>query len=142
MNQFFVYGTLMSGMSNHQVIPKEAIESIEPAMMNGARLFRYGRSSFPGMVLGTGHVKGEVITIKNRYLKKAIKLMDRLEGYIGPNNPMNFYDRVAERVVLSDGSEVNAYVYLFNKSQGGLTDQIEDGDFKRWVKENLRRYEI
>jgi gamma-glutamylcyclotransferase (GGCT)/AIG2-like uncharacterized protein YtfP len=133
MNKFFVYGTLMSSMSNHRVIPIEAIESIEPATVEGMNLYQYAKSSFPAMTFGSGQVIGQVITIKKNFVKQATKMMDRLEGYVGPNDSRNFYDRVTEHCTLSDGSKVKANMYILDELNKGLGEPITDGDFRNFI---------
>jgi len=63
--------------------------------------------------------------------EKVIARMDRLEGYITPNNPKNFYDRV---IMPAKDELVEAYCYVYNASNRQLGEKIADGDFKRYVK--------
>lgn len=132
MNKFFVYGTLMSGCSNHRVIPAESIEKIEPATISNMKLYSYRSGSFPCMVEGKNKVIGEIITIKEEHLQQALKMMDRLEGYYGPDR-VNFYNREQKIVSLWDGTPVLAYTYLFNNNDPReLGKLIKDGDFRKW----------
>lgn len=131
MTKFFVYGTLMTKMSNHRVIPQDSIESIEKATINKMDLYAIRHGHFPCMIEGTGQVIGEVITIKKEHSRQATKMMDQLEGYHGAGED-NFYNRVKRTITLSDGSKAKANVYLFNVENGGLGDQINDGDFRAW----------
>lgn len=133
MNKFFVYGTLMRGMSNHKILIQEAIESIEPAVVENKDLYIHECGRFPCMLEGTGKVVGEIVTIKPEYLNISIKLLDRLEGYYGPNNDMNLYHRVKGYCKSSDGSLIKCYMYLYNPKREGLGDPINDGDFKKYM---------
>jgi gamma-glutamylcyclotransferase (GGCT)/AIG2-like uncharacterized protein YtfP len=135
MNKFFVYGTLMSGMSNHKILIQEAIESIESAVADDKDLYMHECGRFPCMLKGTGKVSGEIITIKPEYLNISMKLLDRLEGYYGPNNDMNLYHRILGHCKASDGSLIECYMYLYNTKREGLGEPINDGDFRKHMVE-------
>ena len=134
LRTFFVYGTLMTGCANHHVIGTEAIERIVRAKMHNADLYMYDKSYFPCMIVGQGAVTGELVTIKKQAFDKIIARMDRLEGYIAPNNPKNFYDRVIRWAEDEYGEVIEAYCYLYDAKNGQLGEKIADGDFKRYVK--------
>ena len=134
LRTFFVYGTLMTGCTNHHVIGTEAIERIVRAKMQNVDLYMYHKSYFPCMIAGQGEVMGELVTIKEHAFEKIIARMDRLEGYIAPNNPKNFYDRVIMHIEDEQGEMVEAYCYVYNASNGQLGEKITDGDFKSYVK--------
>lgn len=129
MTKVFVYGTLMTGMNNHQVINPEAIEKIEVATIENMHLFMVRGGGFPCMIPGTGQVTGEVITIKKAYSKSVMKRMDQLEGYRRKNDPENLYNREQFKVKLSNGSEVKAHVYIFNEERM-LGSMIPGGNFR------------
>ncbi|UDY80724.1 gamma-glutamylcyclotransferase [Geobacillus phage GR1] len=131
MNKFFVYGTLMSGMSNHNILIQEAIENIEPAIVEKKDLYIHECGRFPCMLEGTGKVLGEIITIKPEYLNISIKLLDRLEGYYGLDDDMNLYHRILSHCKAHDGSLIECYMYLYNHKRKGLGEPINDGDFRK-----------
>lgn len=133
-NKIFVYGTLMTEGSNHDIIPKESIEYIEPATVENVDLYMYRSSNFPAMIRGKRNVVGELITIKEEYINQVIKLTDILEGYISENNLDNFYHRIQGPCKLQDGSEIISNMYLYNESNGGLTELIQDGDFRTFIQ--------
>ena len=124
----------MTGCTNHHVIGTEAIERIVRAKMQNVDLYMYHKSYFPCMVAGQGEVIGELITIKEHAFEKIIARMDRLEGYITPNNPKNFYDRVIMQAEDEQGERIGAYCYIYNANNGQLGEKITDGDFKHYVK--------
>lgn len=134
LRTFFVYGTLMTGCANHHVIGTEAIERIVRAKMHNVDLYMYDKSYFPCMIAGQGEVTGELVTIKEHAFEKIIVRMDRLEDYISPNNPKNFYDRVIMQAEDEQGARVEAYCYVYHTGNGKLGEKIADGDFKRYVK--------
>lgn len=133
MNKFFVYGTLMRGMCNHKILAQKAIENIEPAVVEGKDLYIHKCGIFPCMVEGTGKVFGEIITIKLEYLDTSIKLLDKLEGYYGPNNDKNLYHRILGHCKTLDDSLVECYMYLYNTKKEGLKELINGGDFKKYM---------
>ena len=134
LRTFFVYGTLMTDFVNHHVISTDAIERVVQAKMQNVDLYMYHKSYFPCMVNGQGTVIGELITIKEDVLEKILMRMDRLEGYISPNNPKNFYDRVIMQAKVERDEMVDAYCYVYNVSNGQLGEQIVDGDFKSYLR--------
>lgn len=140
MRKFFVYGTLMEGMSNHEVIPQEAIESIEKASISNMDLYPYASGAFPCMIPGDGIVRGEVITVKPEYLEVSLLLMDQLEGYDDSNlKENNFYNREVKAVALDKNEYVEAYAYVYNDKSFGsnLGSRIIGGDFKLWKIQSL-----
>lgn len=104
----FVYGTLMKGLSNHQVI-QPFIKSIEQASLQG-QLFHlpYG---YPAMMSGEGVVFGELVELDGP--EEALVALDQLEDYYGAGNPNNLYNRVLREVEVANGQGVMAYVYLW-----------------------------
>ena len=137
LRTFFVYGTLMTGCANHHVIGTDAIERIVSAKMQHVDLYMYDKSYFPCMIVGQGEVIGELITIKEHIFEKIIARMDRLEGYVSPNNQKNFYDRFIMNAEDEQGELVEAYCYVYNASNGQLGEKIVNGDFKRYIKTRI-----
>ena len=124
----------MTDCANHHVIGTEAIERIVRAKMSNVDLYMYHKSYFPCMIAGQGEVLGELMTIKEHAFEKIVARMDRLESYVAPNNPKNFYDRVIMQAEDEQGELVEAYCYVYNTDNGQLGEKITDGDFKRYVK--------
>lgn len=134
MRKFFVYGTLMVGMSNHGIIPNGAIEKVEEASIKNMDLYAFGSGSFPCMLPGENIVKGQLITVREKAVKDCLFFMDRLEGYDeNADKEDNFYNREIKSILLSSGESVEAYTYVYNrKFNGGLMEQIREGDFRLW----------
>ena len=134
LRTFFVYGTLMTDCVNHHVIGTDAIERVIRAKMQNVDLYMYHKSYFPCMIIGQEEVIGELIMIKEHVFEKILMRMDQLEGYISPNNPKNFYERVIMQAKDEQGVMVDAYCYVYNASNGQLGEKIVAGDFKRYLK--------
>ncbi|AEF93531.1 AIG2 family protein [Desulfotomaculum nigrificans CO-1-SRB] len=125
----FVYGTLMMGLSNHQVI-QPYVQSIQPAEMKG-RLYDllYG---YPAMIAGEEKVIGELVELVNH--DQALVELDQLENYWGEGEARNLYNRVVQEAKLADGRKVAAYVYLWAKAEEipNIGVHVADGSWRRF----------
>ena len=75
----FVYGTLMRGMSNHQVLAPY-FATVRLAQLQGILFdLPYG---YPAVIDGNGVVHGELIELVDP--KAALITLDKLEDYHGP----------------------------------------------------------
>jgi len=138
LNQFFVYGTLMTNCSNHHLFEEDSIVSIEEVEVSGMELYIYKTAMFPCMVESVNKdnkVYGQLITISEEYLEDTIKHLDRLEGYFEPNSNYNFYERIQGICRTSEGFYKQCHMYLFNTKNKGLGKPIESGNFKQYLSE-------
>ncbi|WP_434006824.1 gamma-glutamylcyclotransferase family protein [Paenibacillus konkukensis] len=104
----FVYGTLMTGESNHHVTAPYLL-SAEPGAVRGI-LCDYG--PYPALILqGDGLVCGEWFTVS----EEGLAAMDELEDYFGPGRS-NLYDRVWIQDALMSGRE--GWVYVWEEPRG------------------------
>ena len=112
----FVYGTLMSGESNHFFLEERSSKYIRKAVTErGYTLYDLG--GFPGMVSGgTGAVMGEVYDVCARTRRR----LDQLEGH------PQFYRRHIIR--LQDGEKVEAYILEVGYTRG--CPVIKSGDWR------------
>lgn len=129
IDKFFVYGTLKQGYSNSHLIPKESIVSIKKSYLDDHSIYQHPRFNYPCMVEEDGRVFGELVEIKEEYLKDVLYYVDRLEGFCGEEDLDNNYYNRKIRKVTYDGKEVEAYVYIFNTKWSPLFEKIEDGIF-------------
>lgn len=113
----FTYGTLMRGYALHPVLARGAT-FLGEARVRG-RLLDLGR--YPGLVDGSGTVRGELYRIDDPELLAAI---DREEGY-------NFQRRRA-MVTLVAGGRRQAWLYRYRGPRARATP-IPDGDYRRRV---------
>ncbi len=108
---FFVYGTLRPGEVNHGLFLRGRTAAEEPAVLPDAAL--YDGPGYPFAVHRPGSaVVGELITASPGAYGELLAALDRLEEYGGPGRPGNIYDRIARPALLSDGTQVRAWVYL------------------------------
>lgn len=109
VEKFFVYGTLKLG-GYYSKIFDDFRESSMVAKLEKYSLFDLGQ--FPGIVKQQGGVVfGEVHEYSQQSIVRAE--MDRIEGYSG-NNSSSLFIREKLPVILDNGTEVIANVYVFN----------------------------
>jgi gamma-glutamylcyclotransferase (GGCT)/AIG2-like uncharacterized protein YtfP len=112
LNQkIFVYGTLREGQSNFGLI-SDLVKSITPATTRG---WMFDLGGYPVLVDGSGHISGEVMEFHDP--EEAIKRMDALEGYNGPNNASNHYEREQTTVEMMDGRLEICEVYRYSENR-------------------------
>jgi gamma-glutamylcyclotransferase (GGCT)/AIG2-like uncharacterized protein YtfP len=124
--RLFVYGTLKRG-SRHPFAEQLAAKSshLGEASYNG-RLYRVAH--YPGAVASSlpgEWVQGDVYAVQDAALLRAL---DRYEG-CGPDDPKpTQYLRLRQTVKLSDGTAVEAWVYVYNRPVETL-ERIMSGRF-------------
>ncbi|NBE55969.1 gamma-glutamylcyclotransferase family protein [Streptomyces boluensis] len=108
---FFVYGTLLSGESNHARHLRGRIAHRTPALLDDAEL--HEGPGYPYLVEqpAAGPVHGELLTARPEHYAALLVELDRLEDYT-PGDPHNDYERLARSVRLPDGSTRRAWVYV------------------------------
>ena len=128
----FVYGTLLSGLSNHHHM--QGASCLGPATMQGA-LFDLG--AYPAMLLSghlsqpQGPVTGELYKIEASHWAR----LDALEEVDPGSIENSMYLRTTADVLWhsADGPQaLRAQVYVYNWSLAGRA-RIAHGDFRRHV---------
>ncbi len=116
----FVYGTLRPGLATGEpLVLVRGLEHVDAATVRG---ILYDLGAYPGMRLGEGVVHGDVLRISEPAVLEAF---DRYEE-CGGACPL--FQRVITHAVLCNGSEVPAWVYLYNRPVTGAA-RIESGDY-------------
>ncbi|WP_240763041.1 gamma-glutamylcyclotransferase family protein [Paenibacillus thalictri] len=107
--KMFVYGTLLSGEANHDVVAPYLI-SVETGAVRGKL---YDAGEYPALVLHPegSRIVGEWLTID----PAALPTIDAFEDYHGPNRP-NEYERVWVRDESRDALE--GWIYVYSDSHG------------------------
>lgn len=125
-NLYAVYGSLRKGLGNHPVLGDSKLvgECKTPPTFTMFSMFGGG---FPG-VIKSGNTS-IVLEVYEAADARTEQRLDNLEGYRGPNNPRNFYNKE-----LIDTPYGKAYIYYINSSTTGL-QEVESGDWKQF-KEN------
>ncbi|MGL5381641.1 gamma-glutamylcyclotransferase family protein [Clostridium sp.] len=109
----FVYGSLRTGFFNYDKYLKGKVLSSKKAKLKGS-LFHMPNKGYPALLDGEDYVYGEVMEISP--YEDVIKALDTMEGYYGPSNRENEYNRIILDVELEDSSETEkCYVYKYNR---------------------------
>jgi gamma-glutamylcyclotransferase (GGCT)/AIG2-like uncharacterized protein YtfP len=112
IDRVFVYGTLKRGGRYHHLVAphvREAREGSVPGALVDA-------GGYPGWVAGEGRVHGEIFCLGRT--AEALEKLDHLEGYRGPGDLRNLYERVLV-AVKTEGGEVRAWAYRYLGSTVG-----------------------
>lgn len=113
----FVYGTLLKGERNHNYFLHDST-CLGTATLSGYDMYDLG--TYPGIVSGSGRVKGEVYEVS----EETLRGLDYLEG------EGSLYIRKQAEVTTEKGEVILAYIYVYNHSISG---------YKR-IPENLQPY--
>ncbi|WP_281885092.1 gamma-glutamylcyclotransferase [Paenibacillus sp. YYML68] len=107
----FVYGTLLTGESNHHVVASY-VRSVRPGVVHGSL---YDVGAYPALVQehsASGRmVEGEWLLVEDA----GLIAMDELEEYYGPGQS-NDYERVWIRDAADESLE--GWVYVWASSRG------------------------
>ncbi|MGW0854242.1 gamma-glutamylcyclotransferase family protein [Streptomyces sp. NPDC002690] len=107
---FFVYGTLRPGEHNHDRYVRGLDVLERPALLHGGALF--DGPGYPFATDGDGTVHGTLLTAAPEEYAGLLTALDRLETYLGPEDPRNLYERVARDVEVPGSGTVRAWAYL------------------------------
>jgi len=133
--RLFVYGSLMKGFFNHEKSLEGKVLSCIPGKVHGI-LYHQSLKGYPAMVKGEGWVKGELLELDE--FDRLILLCDRLEGFIGPGNSSNEYERLVSPVKLENGDETSAQVYWYVRHDLGSPDNpaipVPSGDWRVFMQ--------
>ena len=115
---YAVYGSLRKGLGNHRVLGNSKFVGEHTTDPNYTM---YSLSAFPGVVKGgSTPIKLEIYEAPDDATEARL---DMLEGYHGPDNPRNFYNK---EVIETPYGE--AFIYYINTDMGG-GQVVESGDW-------------
>lgn len=100
----FTYGSLKKGYHNHQWMKDINAKFVGSGISNSEFELYSVDDSYPAIVKGHSRILGEVYQIN----ASDVRHLDRLEGY------PDLYNRRFCKVLLSNGSTVNALVYFMD----------------------------
>ena len=118
----FVYGTLMRGCSRHHYLSDGQFDG--EATTDG-RLISLGE--YPALIEGAGTIHGELYTFED--LPAALDVLDDVEEFDPANPEGSEFVRDARRVRLGDGTELSAWLYVYNQPRGSAPI-IPSGDWR------------
>lgn len=124
MEHFFVYGTLMEGLSNYYLVEPYVIQKSLRQTKGSLYHLSYG---FPGLILNDQNtVYGEVLEV--RHPEKVLEILDRLEDFIAPNHPDNMYER---KIITVDG--MDCYVYEWARALEGVSEWVPGQNWRKFI---------
>jgi gamma-glutamylcyclotransferase (GGCT)/AIG2-like uncharacterized protein YtfP len=111
---FFVYGTLRRGQGNHHVIEAD-LEGARDARLAGHVLYGHGLPYIAACGDPGSAVAGDLLLVAPARYERALRALDRLEGYDPPRYAL--YVRTRVRAAFRDGTdgawqECDAWAYL------------------------------
>lgn len=128
---FFVYGTLLPGQPNFSVWEQE-IMRMDTAVFSGGLLFDMGQ--YPMLVeADRGEVHGRLIHVKPETYTTLLRYLDRLEGFDPDRPEKSIYRRVLKKIVIGNGQEVEAWIYLGRPHLVGGLEPVENGDWAAYI---------
>lgn len=119
----FVYGTLLTGESAHDLLASHA-QHVEPGVMPDAALYSLG--AYPMIVRDSGSVTGEVCWLAP---DAYAELLTRLDRYEGPQ-----YARQLCTVRTGRMGNVQAWVYVGTELPADATP-CPSGDWRRHTRQ-------
>lgn len=136
MSYVFVYGTLLKGCSNHNLLSGKGSTLIEPEARVTGHLYHLG--GFPGaslVGLSNTLIKGELYNVNNEVLSR----LDHLEGYRGEEHRRtNLYNRVTTPIFNRYGQVIaEGIVYEINRTFAPDAKTIPSGDWRNQEGEPL-----
>jgi gamma-glutamylcyclotransferase (GGCT)/AIG2-like uncharacterized protein YtfP len=121
--KLFVYGTLRKGFPLHRYVSNGA-RFIGTGTIRG---MLYDLGAYPGVYASDeGEVKGELYELQNGSVH--LKELDRIEDYYPDDPEHSLFIRVLTDVRLSDGSSIQAWVYLLPSIPANCR-LIQGGDY-------------
>jgi gamma-glutamylcyclotransferase (GGCT)/AIG2-like uncharacterized protein YtfP len=118
----FVYGTLMRGCSRHHYLSDGRFEGDASA---DGRLISLGE--YPALIDGAGSIRGELYTFTD--LPAALDVLDEVEDFDPAKPDGSEFVREARRVRRDDGTEILAWLYIYNQRRGSAPI-IPSGDWR------------
>ena len=129
-DHLFLYGTLRPALA-----PCGLADAVRQLSRVGAGSIRgrlYDLGAYPGAILDASadtRVVGDVCKLSEG--PAALAAFDAYEGYGPASGERSLYRRVATPVTLENGTQIECWVYVYNRNPIGET-LIEGGDYLAW----------
>jgi len=120
----FAYGTLIPGCEPAHMRP--ICSRLEPVGEATVRGLLYDLGAFPGVIKGDGIVRGVVLRVP----PDAWPNMDAYEGCPIPGGNEGLFRRVMTRATLTDGRELDCWLYVYALDVRGHR-AVPSGDWRR-----------
>lgn len=125
----FVYGTLMSGLSNNRLLRRS--ELIDTATTEDELVLVASSLPFLLEKKGKSYVSGEIY----RVTEDALYNIDQLEGH------PDWYERKMIEVVTELGDKMKAWAYFMPESKISGATVIESGSYREYVSVELENHQ-
>lgn len=146
----FVYGTLLPGEVNHDLLLRGKTEAEIPGTLRGAHMWsnaghfkKEGKTwAFPFVALSPedqeATVRGCIVTIKPEFFDDVLVELDDLENYV-PGDPNNRYERSIITARDDNGLHYRCFIYVAAqriRREVELLTPIPHGDWVRYLAES------
>jgi gamma-glutamylcyclotransferase (GGCT)/AIG2-like uncharacterized protein YtfP len=128
---FFVYGTLILGQPNDHLW-RGAITSVKSAVFNNGLLYDMGYYPMLVEVKG-GTVRGQLISVANRFYQEILDRLDILEGYMPDQPDKSSYRRVKREVTIEKGQRILSWLYRGRQKHVQKSKLIPGGDWELYA---------
>ena len=133
-NQYlFVYGTLMQGLANHDVLASQGkVDFVSHGTVTGEL---YNLGDYPGLCLGDSEtnpiVHGELYLLDD--VDTVLEMLDIIEGVSDVRPEQSLYRREEMNVTI-ESETIGAWVYIYNHPVAkGM--RSAHGDYRRFLAE-------
>jgi gamma-glutamylcyclotransferase (GGCT)/AIG2-like uncharacterized protein YtfP len=125
----FLYGTLLAEKTPDEVAGAlKSLRRIGPAEVRG-RLYDFGE--YPGAILGLSSktvIQGQVFELPAA--RTILAALDRYEEFDPANKEDSLFVRTRTRAKLTNGDQVNCWVYVYNDDPG-TAPLVADGNYSK-----------
>lgn len=135
---FFVYGSLREGFFNYEKYLQGKVYDLKPGKIENMSLYHMPYKGYPAIIHGNNAVIGEIVTINEDVYEETMKAMDKMEGFLGYENPENEYHKVLLEVEnIHTKEKEKCFVYFYNKDKDDLFNKealyIKSGNWKEYM---------
>jgi gamma-glutamylcyclotransferase (GGCT)/AIG2-like uncharacterized protein YtfP len=138
-----VYGTLRPMGGNYEYFLGGRTVSEQDVVLDGFTM--YGGGGCPFLAVGDRQIVATLVHLTEDEYVDTMKGLDFLEGYRGPGDPFNGYERILHTFTL-DGEEIQAWIYVASDrilpSIIESTPVLEGGDWIAHVQAEDRKYGV
>jgi len=125
----FVYGTLQPDHAPAEIAP--LLHGLQEVGTGHVRGHLYDLGDYPGAIVDPAaqtQVHGVVLELPND--PAVLSALDTYEGFDPAHPRSSLFARTRIRVQLSDGQQIEAWMYAYNRDPRGAT-RIADGIYRR-----------
>ena len=134
----FVYGSIREGFFNYNKYLDGKVIEKKDAKLENMKLYHLPYKGYPALTFGEDTVFGEIMVLSEEYYEDTMSAIDKMEGFIGENNPENEYHKVILEVEnLYTKQKEKCFVYFYNKDKdqlfGNSAIYLPHGNWKEYM---------